>query len=226
MIPAQMALQRDLLISVTSFFRDPEAFASLKKGVFPRILAKAGREGCDSHLGGGLCHRRRGILDCHIAAGILDRNGRRMSGADFCFRCSGAAIEKARTGRYPDNIAADLTDERLSRHFTKIEGGYQINKNLREMCVFTRHNLIDDFPRFRQAGFDHLPQRPDLPGDREEEHLPAISLCAQAAWVSHVGRIGGGGSATCFRWPTGSTGSMPGGKWRGSPTCFTGRPRC
>ena len=56
------------------------------------------------------------------------------------------AIEKARTGRYLDNIAADITHERLNRCFTKIEGGYQINKNLREMCVFTRHNLIDDPP--------------------------------------------------------------------------------
>ena len=56
------------------------------------------------------------------------------------------AIEKARTGRYLENIAADVTHERLNRYFTKIEGGYQINKNLREMCVFTRHNLIDDPP--------------------------------------------------------------------------------
>ena len=64
----------------------------------------------------------------------------------FASDISMAAIEKARTGKYPENIAADLTDERLNRYFTKIERGYQINKNLRDMCVFTRHNLIDDPP--------------------------------------------------------------------------------
>lgn len=56
------------------------------------------------------------------------------------------AIERARTGRYLENIAADLTPDRLNRYFTKVEGGYQINKSVREMCVFTRHNLIDDPP--------------------------------------------------------------------------------
>ncbi len=64
----------------------------------------------------------------------------------FASDISQPAIEKARSGRYLENIAADLTHERLNRYFTKIEGGYQINKNLREMCVFTRHNLIDDPP--------------------------------------------------------------------------------
>ena len=64
----------------------------------------------------------------------------------FASDISLAAIEKARTGRYLENIAVDLTHERLNRHFTNIEGGYQINKNLRDMCVFTRHNLIDDPP--------------------------------------------------------------------------------
>ncbi len=64
----------------------------------------------------------------------------------FASDISLAAIEKARAGRYLENIAADLTPERLNRYFTKIEGGYQVNKSLREMCVFTRHNLIDDPP--------------------------------------------------------------------------------
>jgi len=64
----------------------------------------------------------------------------------FASDLSAAAIEKARAGRYRENIAADLTRERLNRCFTKTGDGYQIDKSLREMCVFTRHNLIGDPP--------------------------------------------------------------------------------
>ncbi len=52
----------------------------------------------------------------------------------------------ARSGRYLENIAADVSPERLNRYFVKVEGGYLLNKSLREMCVFSRHNLIDDPP--------------------------------------------------------------------------------
>jgi hypothetical protein len=94
---------------VTSFFRDPESFESLKKVVFPRILQGRPGERADPRLGGGLRHRRRGFLDCHLVAGIPERNGRRFSGADLRSDISLPAIEKARGGRYLENIAADLT---------------------------------------------------------------------------------------------------------------------
>jgi two-component system CheB/CheR fusion protein len=63
-----------------------------------------------------------------------------FSVTDPHFRFTVSAIEKARTGKYRGNIAEDVTPERLNRHFAKAEGGCQINKSLREMCVFTRHN--------------------------------------------------------------------------------------
>ena len=47
---------------------------------------------------------------------------------------------------YPENIAAEMSPERLSRFFSKTETGYEINKPIREMCVFARHNLIHDPP--------------------------------------------------------------------------------
>jgi two-component system CheB/CheR fusion protein len=64
----------------------------------------------------------------------------------FASDISQSAIEKARTGRYLENITADITHDRLTRFFTKIQGGYQINQNLRELCVFSRHNMFDDPP--------------------------------------------------------------------------------
>src|SRR6185295_10093528 len=64
----------------------------------------------------------------------------------FASDISEAAIEKARTGRYLANIASDVSAERLDRYFTRVEGGFQVSKALRELCVFSRHNLIDDPP--------------------------------------------------------------------------------
>ncbi|MGA2184651.1 MAG: chemotaxis protein CheB [Bryobacteraceae bacterium] len=141
-----MALQRDLLICVTSFFRDRESFECLKKVVFPRILqGRPANETIRVWVAG--CATGEEAFSIAISLQeYLNETGAAFPVQIFASDISVAAIEKARTGRYLENIAADLTHERLNRCFTKIEGGYQINKNLREMCVFTRHNLIDDPP--------------------------------------------------------------------------------
>ena len=141
-----MALQRDLLISVTSFFRDRESFECLKKVVFPRILqGRPANETIRVWVAG--CATGEEAFSIAISLQeYLDETGAAFPVQIFASDISLAAIEKARTGRYLENIAADISHERLNRYFTKIEGGYQINKNLREMCVFTRHNLIDDPP--------------------------------------------------------------------------------
>jgi two-component system, chemotaxis family, CheB/CheR fusion protein len=140
------ALHRDLLISVTNFFRDPEAFESLKSFVFPRILAgRAANEPVRVWVAGCATGEEA------FSIGILLLEHMDETGVDFPVQIfasdiSQPAIDKARRGVYLENIAEDLTNERLSRHFTKVEGGYQVNRRLREMCVFTRHNLIDDPP--------------------------------------------------------------------------------
>jgi two-component system CheB/CheR fusion protein len=56
------------------------------------------------------------------------------------------SIEKARAGIYPESIAADVSPERLRRFFVKVEGGYRINKTIRDVCVFARQNLLQDPP--------------------------------------------------------------------------------
>ncbi len=141
-----MALQRDLLISVTSFFRDLESFECLKKVVFPRILqGRPANETIRIWVAG--CATGEEAFSIAIALQeYLNETGAAFPVQIFASDISLPAIEKARTGRYLENIAADLTQERLNRYFTQIEGGYEINKNLREMCVFARHNLIDDPP--------------------------------------------------------------------------------
>ncbi|MFN0166089.1 MAG: chemotaxis protein CheB [Bryobacteraceae bacterium] len=140
------ALQRDLLIGVTSFFRDSASFERLKEVAFPSILqGRPANEvirvwvpGCAT--GEEAFSIAMSLQECMSEAGAA------FPVQIFASDISLAAIEKARAGRYPENIEADLTHERLNRYFTKIEGGYQISKNLREVCVFTRHNLLDDPP--------------------------------------------------------------------------------
>jgi two-component system, chemotaxis family, CheB/CheR fusion protein len=140
------ALQRDLLIGVTSFFRDPESFDHLKKMVFPRILA--GRR-ADDTIRVWVAGCATGEEAFSIAISLqeyLSETGATFPVQIFASDINLEAVQKARTGRYLENIASDLTPDRLNRYFTKVEGGYQINKKLRETCVFTRHSLIDDPP--------------------------------------------------------------------------------
>jgi two-component system, chemotaxis family, CheB/CheR fusion protein len=140
------ALKRDLLIGVTSFFRDRESFECLRKAVFPRILQQRPRDETIRVWVAGCATGEEAFSIAISLQEYLTETDAVFPVQIFASDISLAAIEKARTGRYLENIAADLTPERLNRYFTKIEGGYQINKKLREMCVFTRHNLIDDPP--------------------------------------------------------------------------------
>ena len=140
------ALQRDLLISVTSFFRDPGSFESLKNLVYPRIL-----QGRPAHAPirvwvPGCATGEEAYSIAISLAEYLSQTGASFPVQIFGSDISTQAIEKARAGRYLENIAADISAERLNRYFTKSEGRYQINKDLREMCVFTRHNLLTDPP--------------------------------------------------------------------------------
>jgi two-component system CheB/CheR fusion protein len=140
------ALQRDLLISVTSFFRDPESFECWKRVVFPRILQGRLANETIRIWVAGCATGEEAFSIAILLQETLSETGASFPVQIFASDISVAAIEKARTGRYRENIATDVSPERLNRYFTKIEGGYQINKTLREMCVFTRHSLIDDPP--------------------------------------------------------------------------------
>src|SRR6266851_3001788 len=145
--PAEVeALYEDILIKVTSFFRDPDAFEALKTEVFPSILKHRSPEepirvwvpGCST-----------GEETYSQAIALLEFMGNRS--ADIPIQLFGTdlgqgGIEKARAGIYPDSIAADVSPERLRRFFLKVEGGYRINKTIRDMCVFARQNLLQDPP--------------------------------------------------------------------------------
>ena len=140
------ALHHDLLISVTCFFRDPESFESLKKLVFPRLVQRLLPHTAIRIWVPG-CATGEEVYSIGITLQeYFEETGYAYPVQIFASDISLAAVEKARTGKYAENIAADVSPKRLKRHFSKVEGGYQISKALREMCAFSRHDLIQDPP--------------------------------------------------------------------------------
>jgi two-component system CheB/CheR fusion protein len=145
--PAERSsLQRDLLINVTSFFRDPECFDALTRLVLPTIVQNRPPGTALRIWVPGCATGEEAYSIAILVQEYLRETGVALPVQIFASDISEAAIEKARRGKYLANIATDVSPERLNRYFFKIEGGYQVSKAVRELCVFSRHNLIDDPP--------------------------------------------------------------------------------
>jgi len=139
-------LYQDFLINVTGFFRDREVYQTLKKKVLPVLLK--GRP-ADSALRIWVPGCSTGEEAYSIAICALEFLGEAKSNVPiqmFGTDISEAAIEKARTGNFPESITADVSPERLRRFFTPAPGGYRVAKSLRDMCIFARHNVLQDPP--------------------------------------------------------------------------------
>jgi len=140
------ALYQDMLINVTSFFRGPRVFETLKATVFPAIQKSVARErgirvwtpGCAS-----------GEETYSVAMALLEFLGDRASQIPIQFfgtDVSESSVARARNGVYPENIQVDVSPERLRRFFIKAEGGYRVSKTIRDMCIFAQHNVLNDPP--------------------------------------------------------------------------------
>jgi two-component system, chemotaxis family, CheB/CheR fusion protein len=143
------ALYEDCLISVTSFFRDPEVFEVLSEQVLPVLLKD---RPSDMPLRVWVPGCATGEEAYSIAMCLLERMAKLSSNAAlqiFATDLSEGALSRAREGRYLVNIARDVSPERLRRFFTKDGDYYQISKTIREMCVFARHDLTRDPPYSR-----------------------------------------------------------------------------
>jgi two-component system, chemotaxis family, CheB/CheR fusion protein len=141
------ALYRDLLISVTRFFRNPESFEHLKKLVFPRLVQDDRPVNAPIRIWVPGCSTGEEAYSIAICLkDYFEETARAYPVQIFASDVSSAAIEKARNGIYAESIASDISPQRLNRYFLKVEGGYQIDKSLREMVVFSRHDLTRDPP--------------------------------------------------------------------------------
>lgn len=140
------ALYHDVLIHVTSFFRDPETFDALSSNVFPAIVQdKSPKTPIRIWIAG--CST--GEEAYSIAICLLEFLAARSTNLPiqiYATDISESAIAIARSGFYTQAQVADISPERLNRFFVQVEGGYQIAKPVREICVFARQNLIADPP--------------------------------------------------------------------------------
>ena len=140
------ALFQDVLINVTSFFRNPDAYEVLKKTVFPKLTENRARQDQVRIWALG-CSTGEEAYSLAIAfAEFLESSGRTVEAQIFATDLNGAAIDKARAGIYPKGIAQDVSPERLRRYFVEADGSYRITKLIRDMCVFARQNVLSDPP--------------------------------------------------------------------------------
>lgn len=147
-------LFHELLIGVTSFFRDPAVWERLKSETLPGLLATCAK---DAVL-------RAWVPACSTgeeaySLGIVFKEAAEQSSPTknvtlqiFATDLEAGAIEKARQGLYPANIAADVSAERLDRFFVEDAPGYRVRKDIRDLVVFATQNVLHD-PPFTKLDF-------------------------------------------------------------------------
>ena len=140
------ALFQDLLIGVTNFFRDPVAFEHLRDKVLPELFSQ-GRENDTFRVWvPGCATGEEAYSAAIITLEALEKLGISRRLQIFATDVDKTAIEKARAGLYPENIATDVSAERLKRFFVKEGNYYRIKKEIRESVVFAEQNVLRDPP--------------------------------------------------------------------------------
>jgi PAS domain S-box-containing protein len=139
-------LLADLLISVTNFFRDREAFLQLEREVVPSLFEGKGA-GEQVRVWAAGCATGE---EAYSVAMLLIEQAERLPAAPsvqvFASDIDEAALRQAREGVYPEAVEADLTPERLKRFFVKEGQYYRVKRELREKVLFTLHNVLRDPP--------------------------------------------------------------------------------
>ncbi len=140
------ALADDILIHLTyGFFRDPECFQALRRVVFSKLQLNRRAEPVRVWVPG--CSTGEEVYSiAMLLLEVLGANPNRTKIQMFGTDITEPAVERARTGIYPEAAVRGVSPGRLRRFFLKVEHGYQINKNVRGVCVFARHDLASDPP--------------------------------------------------------------------------------
>ncbi len=139
-------LFNDLLIGVTHFFRDHEAFAALQAEVIPKLFQG---KGADDHLRVCVMGCSTGEEAYSIAILLLEHASTLNETPRiqvFATDIDESSLAMARKGRYPESIAEHVTAERLQRFFHSQDGGWQVDQELRDIIVFSSHSFIKDPP--------------------------------------------------------------------------------
>ncbi len=136
----------DLLINVTSFFREPQAFQFLQDTIFPRMVEnRLDKDPIRIWVPGCATGEEVYSIAISLSEFLTDKSLNipvQIFGTDV----SKSVIEKARTGIYSQDEIVNISPERLTRFFEKTDGVYQISKSIRELCIFAPHNVFGDPP--------------------------------------------------------------------------------
>ena len=142
-------LYRDVLITVTNFFREPDAFEALKKHVFRSLTSETDHRSEFRIWVPGCATGEEAYSIAMAVTEFLSTSPSRVTPVRaqiFASDINEASVAKARLGLYSEAILKDLSPDRLQRFFVKRDGHYEVQKTIREMCVFARQNVTKDPP--------------------------------------------------------------------------------
>lgn len=141
-------LFKDLLIGVTYFFRNREAFNSLNQTVISKIIdSKVGRESVGIRIWVPACATgEEAYTVAMLICDYFDKNNVKIPVQIFATDIDEDSLNTARAARYPESIAEQVPPEFLEKFFTQQGNTYCVKKHIREMCLFSPHNLIKDPP--------------------------------------------------------------------------------
>lgn len=145
--PAEVQiLFKELLINVTSFFRDAEAFAVLQKDILPQLCKDKPADYVFRVWVTGCATGEEAYSIAILLREMMDETHHELKVQIYSTDLDDDAIAIARAGIYPLNIVQDVTPERLRRFFVKEDAGYRVKKEIREMVVFAVQNVIKEPP--------------------------------------------------------------------------------
>jgi two-component system CheB/CheR fusion protein len=139
-------LLKELLITVTSFFRDPEAFAVLKKEILPQLFEHKPENYIFRIWVPGCATGEEAYSIAILFREYMDDSKQEFKVQIYSTDIDEDSIAQARSGVYPTHITTDVSPERLRRFFVKEESGYRVKKEIREMIIFATQNVIKDPP--------------------------------------------------------------------------------
>ena len=139
-------LFRDLLINVTSFFRDKDAFAALEQAVIPRLFEKKGASDWVRVWTPGCATGEEAVSIAILMREHMAKLPVAPRVTIFATEIDEAALNAARAGRYPEALMEGVSPERRQRFFIADTGGYVVVKEVRDLCVFSAHDILRDPP--------------------------------------------------------------------------------
>jgi two-component system CheB/CheR fusion protein len=139
-------LFREILIGVTRFFRDPTMFEALAETVLPDLIAKGGPDEPIRMWVAGCATGEEAYSLAILIKEALSQAESPRPVTIFATDIDDRGVTIARAGIYSDTIEADTTVARLEQHFVKEGQRYRVAKHIREMCVFSTHDLVKDPP--------------------------------------------------------------------------------